>query len=894
MIKRSCLCAALMLALAGASPAMAQSDARHVVDVQAQDLGAALTSLAQQTRLQIVYPADLVQGKRAPALDGSLTAREALDRVLAGSGLTYAFIDAQTVTLSPVDGAGAGNAGDRDGANTGGAMGGGRGDVGAAQAAGAAGQDRPPSARGGDQAQNLEAIVVTGTRIRGGATPSPVISISGERIQEEGFADLGQVIRSLPQNFSGGQNPEVPGGNLLQAGIANQNVTGGSGLNLRGLGPDATLTLLNGRRMAYGGISQAVDISAIPVAAIARIEIVADGASAIYGSDAVGGVGNVILRREYEGVTVGVRRGDATGGGLSTEEYTATAGLLWSTGGMIAAYKDVSIDPIYADQRDYTTYLADPRTLHPGSRLRSGIMSAHQSIGDNVELRMDAMANERRQESSFFTSTAPQYTHVAPKTTSRWMSPGLEVSLPGDWTFTLGGAWGEVDHVHTQSSVVIATGLSTRNFDTCYCNEMYSYEGGFEGPLFGLPGGDARLAAGAGYRKNKYAQHNYLTGAATIRGDESARFAYAELDLPLVGPGSDTAGVDRLALTVAARAEDYASFGRVTTPKLGLIYAPSPEVTLKASWGKSFKAPTLENRYADRWANLYAPNILGGVGYGPRDLVLVSGGGNPGLEPERARTWSASVMFHPAALPGLEAELTWFDIDYTDRVVQPIASLVQALANPIYAGFINASPTLAEVEDIIARSTVLNGFDNPDYAIDNVVAIVHYRNINATRQKIEGLDLSASYRFEAAGGDLTVRGSASWIDSTQQTPGRPDAHPLAGTLFNPAELNGRLGLVWNRGGVSGSTFANYGSGVRNQVSGEKTASFTTFDATLRYATERAAGLLSGVEVALSAQNLLARDPPYVTPANRVFALPYDPTNASAIGRFVSLSLTKHF
>src|SRR5690606_39717167 len=66
-------------------------------------------------------------------------------------------------------------------------------------------------------------------------------------------------------------------------------VTGGSSLNLRGLGPDATLTLLNGRRMAYSGFVQAVDIGAIPVEAVDRVEIVADGASAIYGSDAVGG-----------------------------------------------------------------------------------------------------------------------------------------------------------------------------------------------------------------------------------------------------------------------------------------------------------------------------------------------------------------------------------------------------------------------------------------------------------------------------------------------------------------------------------------------------------------------------------------------------------------------------
>ncbi len=120
-------------------------------------------------------------------------------------------------------------------------------------------------------AVQLDTVQVTGTRIKGGTTPSPVITIDSTRIREEGFTDLGEVIRSLPQNFGGGQNPGVAVGATAGAGgLANQNVTGGSALNLRGLGPDATLTLLNGRRLSYGGFVQAVDISAIPIEAVDR------------------------------------------------------------------------------------------------------------------------------------------------------------------------------------------------------------------------------------------------------------------------------------------------------------------------------------------------------------------------------------------------------------------------------------------------------------------------------------------------------------------------------------------------------------------------------------------------------------------------------------------------
>ncbi len=179
---------------------------------------------------------------------------------------------------------------------------------------------------------DIEKMTVTGTRIRGGTTPSPVVTIGSENIKEEGFNDLGEVIRSVPQNFTGGQNPGVLMGNVTGGGMVNQNLTGGSGLNLRGLGPDASLTLLNGHRMPYSGFVQAVDISAIPVEAVERVEIVADGASAIYGSDAVGGVANVILKSDYDGATVGTRYGAATEGGLVTHEYNVTAGTTWSGG----------------------------------------------------------------------------------------------------------------------------------------------------------------------------------------------------------------------------------------------------------------------------------------------------------------------------------------------------------------------------------------------------------------------------------------------------------------------------------------------------------------------------------------------------------------------------------
>jgi len=328
---RNVLYAALCVALANVPAAHAQSTASsesiRQYDIPAGSLSSALGAWGAQSDKQVVFAPDLVAGKQTRGLSGQYAAEQALTQLLAGTGLAWKRVNGQTYALEKAP---------------------------PPQPASANHKPAPksktsPSAAAQKPTQ-LDAVSVTGTRIRGGVTASPTITIGAQQIQDEGFTDLGEVIRSIPQNFNGGQNPGVTTG-AGAGGFYNQNITGGSTANLRGIGQDATLTLLNGRRMSYGGYDQAVDISAIPVEAVDRIEIVTDGASAIYGSDAVGGVINVKLKRDFNGVAVGTRYGKATEGGLATHEYNATAGTTWSTGGLIATWKKESNDPIYADQR---------------------------------------------------------------------------------------------------------------------------------------------------------------------------------------------------------------------------------------------------------------------------------------------------------------------------------------------------------------------------------------------------------------------------------------------------------------------------------------------------------------------------------------------------------------
>src|SRR5690606_27083126 len=139
------------------------------------------------------------------------------------------------------------------------------------------------------------------------------------------------------------------------------------------------------------------------------------------------------------------------------------------------------------------------------------------------------------------------------------------------------------------------------------------------------------------------------------------------------------------------------------------------------------------------------------------------------------------------------------------------------------------SPTVEEQARLIDTTAGFYNYTGSAYDPRNVVALLYAHFVNVARQRIRGLDLSASYGFDIGDGRLTMRGSGSWLESTQKDSPEARAFDLAGTLFSPAKVNIRAGLVWLRGGFSASAFGNYTSAVRSPLTGFKTASFTTVD-----------------------------------------------------------------
>jgi outer membrane receptor protein involved in Fe transport len=860
-------CAAL-IALSLGSAAWA---APRNFDVAAQDAVKAIPEFGRQAGVQVVAPADRLKGIRTLAVRGALEVNDALAILLHGTGLEVASNDGRVIVLRM--------AADAEPAKQ------------AADASDASSDKSEPP---------VEKVVVTGTRIPGAKASAPVITITQEDMRRQGHTDLGQVVRALPQSFGGGQNPGVTLG-AGAGGINNSNTTGSSSINLRGLGQDATLTLLNGTRLPYDGFTQATDVAVVPIAAIDRLEILLDGASAIYGSDAVGGVANIILKRDYDGVEVSARYGKATEGGFEQQQYTGVGGTHWETGGFLATYDFNRNTKIEAGDRDYLSYMPAHAALYSPSTQKGGLFSGHQQFGDSVELTLDAFYTERAStEYQAFASIIGINVHTARDSEIWGIAPALRFTLPGDWSLRLHGSIGQNESEQVINRY-IASGTLIGTNATCDCNKAEAAGVEAEGPLFDLPGGEARLAVGGGYRRNKYQSVELLSNTVGTQGSSRSHYVYGEVNLPLVAEEQAIPLVHRLSINGAVRYEDYDAFGETTTPKVGAVWGLTDGFDVKASWGKSFKAPTLQQQYSSSFLDLTDPMFLGDPTYPVGSGVLLIQGGNAALTPEKAEVVTAGFVARPDFLPGFRMEFSWFDIDYTDRVAMPFTPFFTALVNPAGLDYVIFNPTVAQQNAAFALVGEPVGsfpYPPPPYLLPydpaRIVAIADARYVNAAAQHASGIDLTASYTTDLFDGSFTASGNATWLESTQKvTPIAPEQE-MAGNVFFPADFRGRIGASWYGDGLTLSTTVNYTAGVTNNVAppfGEGEG-MTTVDLVVDYVWADSP-LGNETEFTFAVQNLFNQEPPFMQAILPIHTN-FDSTNYSAIGRVVNVTVTQRF
>ena len=337
--------AAVLAAAAGlAGPALAQETTSF--DIPGGSLREALDRYIDQSGRDLVYRSDQVAGVRVSGVSGQYASAEALDRLLAGSDLV-AVADASGAVMVVAQ-------------------------VQAQPAAQPAqSRRRATAAPTQDDVSEPEVITVVGSQIPGVRVDGalPVTVLSEDAIDAIGGVDGDDVFRSIPQMGDVGFNSteNVSGGiNSARGDVAS--------INLRALGTGNTLMLLNGRRMVNHPGTQSENLvpvvtanaNAVPVTGIQRLEVLLDGASALYGSDAVAGVVNTVLKDDFDGLVLEMRYGAEEGTGMDEIVATLEAGRNFNNGrsniSLFGAYTDR--DPVWASEREFSAN-ADLRDLLP-------------------------------------------------------------------------------------------------------------------------------------------------------------------------------------------------------------------------------------------------------------------------------------------------------------------------------------------------------------------------------------------------------------------------------------------------------------------------------------------------------------------------------------------------
>lgn len=211
---------------------------------------------------------------------------------------------------------------------------------------------------GSDKGETLETIVVTGSRIRRVdlETSSPVFVIDKSAIEKTGKLTIGDLLQEAPSIAGAATNP----------GVNNGGGAGASTVSLRGLGSQRTLLLINGQRVFYN------DVNSIPINMVERIEILKDGASAVYGSDAIGGVVNFITRRDFQGMEASFDYGVSDADDGERKGGSLTIGHSSDRGSLVVGVTYNRQDAVSAADRDYAgpalyNYYGDIFPLGSGS-----------------------------------------------------------------------------------------------------------------------------------------------------------------------------------------------------------------------------------------------------------------------------------------------------------------------------------------------------------------------------------------------------------------------------------------------------------------------------------------------------------------------------------------------
>jgi outer membrane receptor protein involved in Fe transport len=892
------------LALSLAWPAFALADTARF-EIRAEPLAAALRAFAQQAHMQLLYEYAIVRDVKGNPVTGVLEKHAALEELLQDTGLIAVFTSDNAATIRPRRASvPTGEAAKRSA--TGGDP---KSRVGKKDSPAATGDAQENYGEVADTSNRrrskqssqanatlLQEVVVTGTLIPGVKNlASPLIQFGRTDIEESGASTVQQFMQQQAFDWGGGAS-EIPIGEINGGGTAD-NHTEGSGLNLRGLGNEATLVLIDGHRVAPGNTdANFVDTSLIPLDAVERIEVDPSGASAIYGADAVGGVVNIILRPSFQGAQTSVHYGSVTQGGSRELQMGQIAGESWASGSAVVGYQFYDRTPLLASDRTFSMDQAAPFDLLQEQVQNSAFVNLQQTINDTTDAYATGLFSHRSTDGvqTFGTLASPLFT----------INDGPVYTTLGDGIL---GTRTKVSATDVLNLSLQYSGTSTgyssfmnkspsEDLKTSY--SLFSFNGDLTGSALTLPGGPLLFAVGGEYRREALEADDLIAGTG-FQPSRSILSGYLELNIPVLGQSTEHSTGPRLSASVASRIDHYSDFGTTINPNVGVVFAPSQLWKLRATFGTSFAAPALSELNQTPF-EIAALSMTDPATRGLSNALEVFGG-NQSLKPETASVFTGGLDFGRTS-GGLHGSLTYYHIDFR-RLILTIQEagfpLYQQLtdAGELGSSIVQRNPPLTDV-DALASSpsfTDLTGIAG-GVNLNSIVAVIDNRSLNLAQLKTDGIDLTLAYTKALAVGDVELGFDGTYTSKfeRQVTPYTPIVS-LLNTPYNQNNFKSRAKVAFGRGRWLLAAFVNYVNAYQDnrETPPIPVGSWTTLDMDLRYTIPHVDGMLKETSISLSVLNAMNRNPPFVASPNaRVYpGLIFDGANANAVGRFVALQIT---
>ena len=873
-------------------------------DIPQQGIETALSTLATQAGALLLFPYDLVQPVDSKPVSGRYTVEDALAILLEGTGLTGGLTEGGVVTISRVgaiDNQGRTTMGQNDKNSNGSkAPTKRRGLFGVLAVVFSAGVGAQDVADVDEEELRIEEIVVTGTNIRGVENPTvPVLTFDKDDIDLSGAATVDDFLRTIPQNFASETQLTAESG--LATEIGTRNRTQGTAVDLRGLGPGSTLTLLNGRRMTVTGEGTQVDINVLPLGAIERVDVLTDGASAIYGSDAVGGAINFVTRRDYEGFDINARYGTVTEGSREDFGIGAAGGFKWGSGGVFAGLDYQQQKPLLVEERDFIdlSRAREGATLGSDSDRYSIAGGVNQNLGASTRFGVDILYSDLTNESFSLTEFNP--VRAKSEQSALFINSRLEYDLTSDIIASVFFDYGR-NKVANSRLTPNGSALPSVEFE----NESYVYEGQLSGQLLDISGGPVSFSLGGLYRTEELARRP--DGVSDIATDRDVAAVYTEVLVPIIGDKNSLPFAQRFELSFAGRYEDYSDIGDSFTPKIGAYWALNEDFSLRASYSESFRAPDLTSLNAEEifaisgfpsssFTAVNAPTPLPNAPFPGAIFIILPNGGNPNLGPESAKTWSAGFTYEPQFVDGLTLQGNFFDIQYIDRLEG--VGILDTIQDPAFAGFVDIPPDLDFIESIFARAATgdlqLSNFFGASPQDIQVLFRSGFQNI--AERDVSGFDITANFTRDTDLGRFSAGANASYfVDYIARPTAISTSTEQVDTLYRPVDFRLRGSLAWSKDAFTAFAAVNYTDNYRDNPDrsiSNSIDSWTTVDMSFAYdASDKISNaIISGTRFGVSITNLLDEDPPFVSTP---FGLNYDSANANPFGRQINLTLSKSF